>query len=169
MSQFDKLVPNNGYQNFNPLLGDGETRYGAQTGNTTASAVAAINTTIAVSTGYNVINQNCRGALFYLKASSFPVSGSVNATLKVRMITDPIAGAGVNLTIAAFAPIGVGSSAGAAYCVYPAPMTVQAASGFNSGNYCCAPLPRNYQLWLSLSSAATGNGMTFSLSVQHLL
>ena len=168
MSRFDAIAPNNGYPCFNPLLGDGETRYGAATGNTTASAVAVLNTTISASTAYNVINQNCRGALFYLKVSAFPGSLSTTIALKVRMAQDPIAAAGTQFIIAAFPA--VSSSAGVAFMVYPAPMTVQAASGFSSStNYACSPLPRNYQVLLSLSTGATSKEVTFSLSVMHIL
>jgi hypothetical protein len=164
MSQFDPSAPNNGYQCYNPLLGDGEKRYGAQTGNTTASAVAALNTQISASTAYNIINQNCRGALFYLRATTFGTSASINLTLKVRTAPDPIAGGGAQLVLAAFPPIGANSSAGAAYIIYPV-----AVSGAASANTVVAPLPRNYQLLVSLSSAATGKKVQFSLSVQHLL
>lgn len=168
MSRFDPNAPNNGYQCFNNLLSDGETRYGVQTGNTTASAVAALNTVISASTAYNVINNNGRGAIIYFRPTAFPGSGSTTVALKVRMAQDPIAAAGVQPILAAFPA--VSGSAGVAYMVYPAPMTVQAASGFSSSTtYACIPLPRNYQILLSLSTGATSKEVTFSLSVMHLV
>lgn len=164
MSQFDPSAPNNGYQNINVLVGDGEKRYGAQTGNTTASSVAALSTQISASTAYNVINQNCRGALFYLRATNFGTSASINLTLKVTTAPDPVAGGGAQLVLAAFPPIGANSSAGTAYVIYPTTI-----SGVSSANCVNSVLPRNYQLLVSLSSAATGKKVQFSLSVQHLL
>lgn len=166
MSQFDPSAPNNGYQNFNPLLGDGEKRYGAQTGNTTASAVVALGTIISASVAINIINHNCRGALFFLRPTAWPGSGSTSLALKIRMLTDPIAGAGAQPTIASFVAQGLsaGSSVGAAYLVYPTAVT-----GGLSANTVVSPLPRNYQVIVSLSTGATSKETTFSLSVMHLL
>lgn len=171
MSQFDPVAPNNGYPCFNPLLGDGEKRYGAQTGNTTASAVAALNTVISASTAYNVINQNCRGAIIYFRPTVFPGSASTTVALKVRLQTDPIAGGGTQQVIASFQA--VSGSAGIAYMVYPnlsPPATPGGVTGFSaSANYVNMVLPRNYQIFLSLSTGATSKEVTFSLSVMHIL
>ncbi len=171
MSNFGPLLPNNGLPVVQPVLSDGETRYGVQTGNTTASAVAVLNTVISASTAYNVINRNCRGAIFYIKPTVYPGSGSANLTVKIRMATDPVAGGGAQVLIASFPPVGVGGSAGYAYMVYPSAGPV-AGSGFSqgaTGNYVPMPLPRNYQVLVSLSAAATSKETTFSLSVMHLL
>ncbi|MHB8272272.1 hypothetical protein [Bradyrhizobium sp.] len=160
--------PQNPFGYIGPILSDGEQKMSPQTGNTTASAVAVLNTTISASTAYNVINNNCRGALFYLKVSAFPGSLSTTVALKVRMQQDPIAAGGTQFLLAAFPA--VSSSAGVAFMCYPAPMTVQAASGFSSStNYACIPLPRNYQVLLSISTGATSKEVTFSLSVMHLV
>lgn len=170
MSRFDPLAPNNGYPCQNNLLSDGETRYGVQTGNTTASAVAVLNTVISASTAYNVINQNCRGALIYFRPTVFPGSGSTTIALKVRMAQDPIAAGGVQFLLASFAA--VSGSAGIAYMVYPNTAPAGGATGFSAGatgNYVNQALPRNYQILLSLSTGATSKEVTFSLSVMHIL
>jgi hypothetical protein len=84
------------------------------------------------------------------------------------MAQDPIAAAGTQFILASFPA--VSGSAGVAYMVYPSTMPVQAASGFSSStNYCCMPLPRNYQVLLSLSTGATSKEVTFSLSVMHIV
>lgn len=171
MSKFDGLVPNNGYPCINVLDSDGETRYGAHTGNTTASAVAALNTVISASTAFNVVNQNCRGALFFLKAASFPGSASTAMALKIRLVLDPVSGAVPQFVIASFASIN--TTAGVAYLVYPGltpPATPGGATGFSaSANYVNMVLPRNYQCFISLSTGATSKEVTFSLSVMHIL
>lgn len=165
-------LPKYPYPISQPLLDDGEGGGASwQTGNTTASAVAVVNTVISASTAYNVINRNCRGALFYLKPTAYPGSGSANLVLKIRMAQDPIAGAGAQPILAQFGPVGIGGSAGYAYMVYPSAGPT-AGSGFSvgaTGNYVNMPLPRNYQVLVSLSAAATSKETTFSLSVMHLL
>lgn len=172
MSQFDPSAPNNGYPCMNPLMGDGEKRYTAQTGNTTASAVAVLSTVISASTAYNITNTNCRGALFYLRPTAYPGSGSANLVLKIRMAVDPVALGGAQPIIAQFGPVGIGGSAGYAYMVYPCAGTAGIGSGFSvgaTGNFVNMPLPRNYQVLVSLSAAATSKEVTFSLSVMHIL
>jgi hypothetical protein len=165
MSQFDKLTPNNGYPCTNNLLSDGETRYGVQTGNTTASAVAAVGTVISASTAYNIVNQNCRGALFYLRPTAYPGSGSAVIMLKIRTAVDPIGG-GAQFLLATFPQ--VSGSAGYAYMVYPSALPTTGAF-VSTANYSQSPLPRNYQALISLSAAATSKEVTFSLSVMHIL
>ena len=168
MSNQDPALPNNPFPIVQPILGDGQKLYAAQTGNTTPSSVAALNTVISASTAYNITNPNCRGALFYLRPTAFPGSGSTTIALKIRMQVDPVAGGGTQFNLAAFPA--VSGSAGVAYMCYPAPMTVQGGSNFSSSaNYACIALPRAYQAWLSLSTGATSKEVAFSLSVMHLL
>ena len=137
-----------------------------QTGNTTASAIAIAGTIISASQAYNIINQNCRGALFFLRPTAWPGSGSTSLALKIKMAQDPVAAGGTQPTIASFVSQGLsaGTSAGAAYLVYPTAVT-----GGLSANTVVSPLPRNYQVIVSLSTGATSKETTFSLSVMHLL
>lgn len=154
--------PTNPFGYVGPILHDGEQKFAPQTGNTTASAVAVLNTTISASTAYNIVNPNCRGALIYFRATALPGSGSTTIALKIRMQTDPVAGGGAQAVIAAFgAGSNVSGSAGTSFLIYPGIST--SAQGVNS------PLPRNYQILLSLSTGATSKEVTFSLSVMHLV
>jgi hypothetical protein len=158
-------LPQNPYGWQGPLLSDGEQKMAPQTGNTTASAVAVAGTVISASTAYNIINNNCRGALFYLRPTAFPGSGSTTIALKIRMLTDPVAGGGAQPVIAAFgATNNVSGSTGYAFVVYPTAIT-----GALSATSVVSPLPRNYQIFLSLSTGATSKEVTFSLSVMHLV
>ena len=141
MTSFANNPPPNPFGFPTPMLSDGEQKYTVQTGNTTASAVAVVGTIISASTAYNIINPNCRGALFYLRPTAFPGSLSTTIALKIRMQTDPIAGAGSQMILAAFPA--VSSSAGVAFMVYPAALTPQAGSNFSSSTqFAMMPLPR---------------------------
>lgn len=154
-------LPANPFGWIGNLLTDGESKMNAQTGNTTASAVAVLNTQISASTAYNIINFNCRGAIFYLSVASI-LPASQTMALKIRMLTDPVAGAGSQPVIAKFAALS--ASGQAAYIVYPLAVT-----GALSANSVVTPLPRNYQVFMSVSNGASPTNITFSLSVQHLL
>ena len=156
MSNQDPTLPNNPLPIVQPILGDGQSLYKAQTGNTTCSAVAVAGTVLTASKVYQINNYNCRGAIISFKPTAYPASGSATVALKVQYFDST-----TNMTTNIATIAATSLSTGAQLLIYPGIST--SALGIN------APLPRVYQLNVSLSIASVTGGVTFGLGVQHIL
>jgi predicted phage tail protein len=154
MSNFDPRSPS-----YIPPGGgvvDDGTTYNIIQGNQTAQTILAAGTVLTASTSVAVDNFNCRGGLFTLDITTLPASASNTYALKILTV-DPVGGRTVTLaTRAAVAVSGV-----AALLVYPG---ISASVGGVA-----SVLPRAFNVKVSISSGATNNSATMSLSFMRIL
>lgn len=146
--------------NFDPRMPDGP----LNAINTSDVLMAA--SSISASTAISVTNFNARGIYAYMNVISGMPPGSASSTIALKIKTIPPNATASAVTIAA----GPLSSATGCFvlCMYPG-----AIAGSGSVNAlvstCGRPLPRDFQVVASISSAAASKGFVVSLGIHPIL
>lgn len=163
MSNFDPSIPTAAPANSSVGLDYNGTTFDLRRGN--LSQVLMASSSISASTAISVTNFNARGIYAYMNiTSAFPGSGSTTLALKIKAI--PPNATASTMTIAAVAARS--ASGQVAICMYPGAIAGSASADAlitTSGR----PVPRDFQVVASYSSALANPALTLSIGMHVIL
>lgn len=158
MGIFDPSLPSGRVPEGASLAYNGTT-FDFARGNTSQVLMAA--SSISASTAISVTNFNGRGMYAFMNiTSAFPGSGSTTLALKVKFIPPNASSSAVTMVASA----AQSASGMTVLCVYPG-LTTGSGSAATNVTTLGLPLPRDFQIVASYSSAAASAALTVSLGL----